>query len=1501
MCLGSAVAALSLQLSSQASITGQWDFKSGNLAATIGSDLSWADGTTSSATVFGTTTALGIPNIGGTNTAVMAFPNLLTAGDPYGGVQCFVGASPNGGGNNINQYTVIEDIFFPNASDLKPRALFVTDNGGEFMLTAGDQLSLLGAISGGSFTPNTWHRIAVTVDTTSTGGFALYIDGTSVATASAISGGVDGKYSIGSELFLFDDANTNSQAGYVASIQFQDVPVSAGLISALGGPVASGILTGPPPNPYVASFSPTSDNRFPTLSTVPPAPLVSIVLQDGTATVNASSVHLSFNGTVVTPVVNYSAPATTITYQVPGFLGSLSTNTVSLTYQDSGAHNLGANWSFIVGPYTLLSSNAVLANHAVNTTGFLYRVAQAPATALLAGNLLQARQQLDGTLLNTNGVPFANEATLTGTGAQPNGTYFIDQYEGGNGTISFTGDGSSFYQLTNLSTGVAISSTTFPGIPGTNGSLINFSDESLAYVKLAAGTYVFGVDVGVGRVDASGPDDNGYILTCGPNPRDYFAPVIGSFSRHASNFGDHQNANTFTFVAPVAGVYPFRLLHWDSGAAAKNGGFANNIAAALYYIDPATGNPILVNDPSGSISAYRVSTVAREPYIAEVYPAPNGSGFLPTVPIKVILSDDDLVVNPASIKMTYNGVSVTPSSITKSGTLTTVSYSPNAIRTTTNNVVTLAYADNSGTPKTNSSTWSFANSVGGATTPQVTGQWDFNNCDLSATVGYDLQYFDGPTGLTSKDTVFGTCSSFGIPTINGVDAHVMYVPAQPNGTPNKNKYGYTMFPNIAPNGGGQRVNQYTIIWDMYYTNGVIPFFNCQDPTNNTTDGSLFLQNGTMGQGGGGYNMRQIITPGWHRIAFAVDLAQGLITKWVDGNKQADWTGGNNTLDNNRRSLLPQVDLFADGDGDDDTGLTYVKSIQIRNGKLSDAQMIALGAPDGHGIPINLNPSYVTGQWDFAYSNLLNSAGLDMQYFDGTNGLTAGDTQFGTCSSFGIPSINGSNATVMFVPAQPNGTPNKNQYGYTMFPNIAPNGGGQRINQYTIIWDMYYTAETVIPFFDCQDPTNNTTDGSLFLQNGAMGQGGGGYVMKQNVTTGWHRIAFAVDLSQGVVTKWVDGLKQQDWTGGNNVLDNARRSLLPQVDLFADGDGDDDTGNIYVRSIQISSVKLSDAVMASLGAPNGKPIPAAPAASSVTGQWDFNYSNLWATVGNDMQYFDGPTGLTAGDTQFGTCSTFGIPPINGSNATVMLVPAQPNGTPNKNQYGYTIFPNIAPNGGGQRVNQYTIIWDMYYTSGVIPFFNCQDPTNNTTDGSLFLQNGTMGQGGGGYNMVSNISPGWHRIAFAVDLSQGLITKWVDGLKEADWTGGNNTLDNARRSLLPQVDLFADGDGDDDTGTVYVKSIQISSGKASDAYMRALGGPSGSGIPIVTSIPTTPTPISIVNNGNGTITVTWQPGWALESTTSLTPPVVWNKCLGGAVGNTLTIPATGKSLFFRSHQY
>ena len=684
---------------------------------------------------------------------------------------------------------------------------------------------------------------------------------------------------------------------------------------------------------------------------------------------------------------------------------------------------------------------------------------------------------------------------------------------------------------------------------------------------------------------------------------------------------------------------------------------------------------------------------------------------------------------------------------------------------------------------------------------------------------------------------------------------------------------------------------------MYYAGGTLPFFNCENTNNAPADGSLFLQNGTMGQGSGGYTMNHgNIGTGWHRIAFTVDLSQNLITKWVDGVKAQDWVSAANALDAARRSWQHTVLLFADGDGDDHDATVYVNSVQVRNGKLSDAEMVALGGPAGGGIPQVIPVSNVTGQWDFEFGDLSASVGKDLQYLDGT-GTTSNLTVFGTCSALGIPLINGVDAKIMKVPGGA-GVNGNNNFGYIMDHQIGPNGGGTRVNQYTIIWDMYYAGGT-LPFFNCENTNNAPADGSLFLQNGTMGQGSGGYTMNHgNIGTGWHRIAFTVDLSQNLITKWVDGVKAQDWVSAANALDAARRSWQHTVLLFADGDGDDHDATVYVKSIQVSVGKMSDAQMVALGAPDGKPISVAIPVSSVTGQWDFDFGDLSATVGKDLQYLDGPTGGTSSLTVFGTCSGLGVPLINGVDAKIVEVPGGA-GVNGNNNFGYIMDHQIGPNGGGTRVNQYTIIWDMYYAGGTLPFFNCENTNNAPADGSLFLQNGTMGQGSGGYVMDNGpVTTGWHRIAFAVDLSQNLITKWVDGVKAQDWVSAANGLDAARRSWQPTVLLFADGDGDDHDATVYVNSIQVSVGKFSDSQMQALGGAAPGGIPVVIPTGETPPLVSLQNNGNGTLTISWPmsaTGYTLTSAPSVPSPS-WSP-VAGVVNNSVTVTVGPGNQFFR----
>src|SRR2546430_11593246 len=121
-------AALSFEPSSHAAITGQWDFKAGNLNATIGADMGYLDAPTQSGTLFGTTAALGIPNINGQVTNVMGFPKL---NDEFGGYSAPHGAAGEwGGGESEPKNPNIGDLFFPPAPRKKPKHLFSGHGGG---------------------------------------------------------------------------------------------------------------------------------------------------------------------------------------------------------------------------------------------------------------------------------------------------------------------------------------------------------------------------------------------------------------------------------------------------------------------------------------------------------------------------------------------------------------------------------------------------------------------------------------------------------------------------------------------------------------------------------------------------------------------------------------------------------------------------------------------------------------------------------------------------------------------------------------------------------------------------------------------------------------------------------------------------------------------------------------------------------------------------------------------------------------------------------------------------------------------------------------------------------------------------------------------------------------------------------------------------------------------------------------------------------------------------
>jgi hypothetical protein len=417
--------------------------------------------------------------------------------------------------------------------------------------------------------------------------------------------------------------------------------------------------------------------------------------------------------------------------------------------------------------------------------------------------------------------------------------------------------------------------------------------------------------------------------------------------------------------------------------------------------------------------------------------------------------------------------------------------------------------------------------------------------------------------------------------------------------PGSRNLGYIMTHGIAPNGGGTKVNQYTLIMDVFVDTagpGAASLWNVGASLNNTDDGDLFWQGNNFGQGTGGYNgTGQFAAGAWHRVVAAYDEAANppVVTKYVDGIKQDDWTA-NQGLDNDRRAMQPTAILFGDGD-QDERRIMWVNSIQIRAGKLSDAECVLLGSPSGSGIPVVLPTSNVAGQWDFDRGNLSATIGKPLQYldptYDGPTGTNANLTLFGDTSTLGVALIDGQEAKIMQVPGDTG--PGSRNLGYILTHGIAPNGGGTKVNQYTLIMDVF--VDTAGPgaasLWNVGASLNNTDDGDLFWQGNNFGQGTGGYSGTGAFTAGeWHRIAAAYDeaATPPVVTKYVDGIFQDDWTA-NQGLDNDRRAMQPTAILFGDGD-QDERRIMWVNSIQIRNGALSKAELAALSTPTTNGIP-----------------------------------------------------------------------------------------------------------------------------------------------------------------------------------------------------------------------------------------------------------------------------------------------------------------------
>ncbi|MGV8134064.1 MAG: Ig-like domain-containing protein [Mangrovibacterium sp.] len=152
--------------------------------------------------------------------------------------------------------------------------------------------------------------------------------------------------------------------------------------------------------------------------------------------------------------------------------------------------------------------------------------------------------------------------------------------------------------------------------------------------------------------------------------------------------------------------------------------------------------------------------------------------------------------------------------------------------------------------------------------------------------------------------------------------------------------------------------------------------------------------------------------------------------------------------------------------------------------------------------------------------------------------------------------------------------------------FQPKNGEEKINEYTIMWDIRLPDEPGMPetgyytLMSARTLDNSKDQDFAIKSSGAFGIGDLGYSSSGSLTKGkWHRVVLAAKAGSSF-TYYVDGSKVYSGNASKGPVDG-RFSLLPEgVLFFSDEDGDDST--IDASAIGIWDKKLTDEEVKKIG-------------------------------------------------------------------------------------------------------------------------------------------------------------------------------------------------------------------------------------------------------------------------------------------------------------------------------
>lgn len=208
----------------------------------------------------------------------------------------------------------------------------------------------------------------------------------------------------------------------------------------------------------------------------------------------------------------------------------------------------------------------------------------------------------------------------------------------------------------------------------------------------------------------------------------------------------------------------------------------------------------------------------------------------------------------------------------------------------------------------------------------------------------------------------------------------------------------------------------------------------------------------------------------------------------------------------------------------------------------------------------------------------------------------------------------------------------------------------------------------------------------------------------------------------------------------------------------------------------------------------------------------NFINATIPTKKGWWKFDDVSNHTKAELGYGTSlGLFGIQnaatgPVTGNEAVLIV----------QGSY-YRMNHLISPNGGGTKVNEYTLQYDFKVTQHGIWHSFFQTTTDNSDDGDLFINpSGNIGVGAVGYSSYSVIPNEWYRLIVSVKNGRE-FTCYLDGKRIVN--GTVQSIDG-RFSLNSQMLIFADNNGED--GSIYCSELAIWDQTLSAQQVYELGG-------------------------------------------------------------------------------